>query len=103
MPLYRLSPDAALDIEEIASYTLEKWGLDIFNEYRDGLERTFQGIASGEVVGRNFSNRFPELYVAKHRFHYIFYITDGLDKPVIVGVIHERRDLVRQLNRRMDL
>ena len=72
MPSYRLSEAARRDLNEVARYTLHNWG-----------------------------KTRSELLVTKYRFHYLFYLTDGLDKPGIIGVIHDRRNIVKLLNDRL--
>ena len=101
MPAYRLSKDARRDLQEITSYTLNKWGRDALEKYVGGLTKTFEAIGNGAVYRRSFSRRFPDLLVTKFRYHYVFYFTEGLDKPGIIGVIHERRNIVSRLSERL--
>ncbi len=97
---YKLSKDAEKDLYEVVRYTLEKWGREALQNYREGLEETFNVIARNQVVARQFSKRFPKLRVTKYRYHYIFYISEGFDTPIIIGVIHEKRDIVNRLKER---
>jgi len=101
VPTYRLSQDAKQDLKEVTRYTLNKWGEDTLKRYIGGLTKSFEAIGDGDVPKRQFSKRFPELLVTKYRYHYVFYFTDGLDKPGIIGVIHERRDIVSRLSERL--
>ena len=101
MPTYRLSNDARQDLKEVTRYTLNMWGRDALEKYIGGLTKTFQAIGDGAVHRRSFSKRFPELLVTKYRYHYVFYFSEGLDKPGIIGVIHERRDIVSRLSERL--
>ena len=97
---YKLSKDAEKDLYEVARYTLDKWGKAALQQYRDGLKETFDAIARNEVVARQFSKRFPQLRVTKYRYHYIFYTGEGSGMPIIIGVIHEKRDIVNRLKER---
>ncbi len=101
MTLYELSKDAQADLREVARYTIKQWGKEQLTLYRNGLKDTFTGIAGSTVIGRQFSETFPQLSVTKYRHHYIFYIKDDVPKPIIIGVIHERRDVVNQLAKRL--
>ena len=101
MPTYRLSRDAREDVKEVTRYTLINWGEGALEKYIGGLTRTFEAIGDGSVPWKSFSSRFPDLLVTKYRYHYVFYITEGLDKPGIIGVIHERRDIVSRLSERL--
>lgn len=98
---YKLSKDAEEDLREVARYTLKKWGTEQLAEYRQGLKETFHAIGVQDIADRQFSVNYPQLRVTKYRFHYIFFIAEGVEKPIIIGVIHERRDIVSQLAGRL--
>jgi len=98
---YNLATAAENDLREIARYTLNTWGKEALEQYRIGLKNTFLGIVKNEVQKRTFSTAFPDLFVSKYKYHYIFYIVKNHTSPVIIGVIHEKRDIVNQLNERL--
>jgi toxin ParE1/3/4 len=101
MACYELTKDAENDLQEVARYTLNKWGRRALDVYRGGLKDTFKRIGENELRGSSFSDQFPQLLVTKYKYHYIFYLTTGLEKPVVIGVIHERRDIVNRLGERL--
>lgn len=101
MTQYELSKDAQTDLQEVARYTIKHWGKQQFNLYRQGLKETFHAIGNGSVAERQFSESLPQLRVIKYRHHYIFYIKNDESRPIIIGVIHERRDVVNQLAKRL--
>ena len=101
MPNYELSPAADKDIQQVTRYTLNKWGSGSLEKYITGLKATFDAIGSGDALQREFSKRFPEVLVTKYRYHFVFYIRESLEIPVIIGVIHERRDVVNRLIERL--
>ena len=101
MKNYRLTKEAEKDLREVARYTLKKWGPAMLQTYRGGLKNTFEAIGNNDVLGRKFSDNFPELLVTKFKHHFIFYLTEGMEKSVIIGVIHERRDIVEHLSKRL--
>ena len=101
MKNYRLTKDAEQDLREVARYTLKNWGPAMLQEYRGGLKTTFEAIGNNDVIRRDFSDNFPELLVTKFKYHFIFYLTEGMGKPTIIGVIHERRDIVKRLSERL--
>jgi toxin ParE1/3/4 len=101
MQTYELTEDAEQDLREVARYTLNRWGKEILQQYRNGLKATFEAIVANDVPVSSFSRTFPDLLVTKYRHHYIFYLKKSLPKPVIVGVIHERRDIVNRLSERL--
>ena len=99
--LYKLTRDAENDLREVARYTLSSWGASTLKTYRKGLVKTFNDLSGNESVGRYFSRRFPQLLVTRHRSHYIFYVVDAAEKPVVIGVTHEKRDIVNHLAERL--
>ncbi len=101
MKHYNLSKDAEKDLREVARYTLNKWGKEKLQDYRGGLKNTFNKIGKNEIKKYQFSKNIPELLVTKYKYHFIFYLTEDLEKPVIIGVIHERRDIVKRLTERL--
>jgi len=103
MQHYALSKDAENDLREIARYTLKQWGKSTFQTYKKGLSDKFNEIGKQLVVKHKFSQAFPKLCVTKYRYHFIFYLTETLEKPVIIGVIHEQRDIVKRLNQSAEL
>ena len=98
---YQLSCDAENDLTEIARYTLSNWGRETFEEYRNGLKGIFIDIGNNNVISKSFSNKLPGLRVVKFKYHFIFYIVDNVPIPIIIGIIHEKRDLVKQLDLRL--
>lgn len=98
---YNLSAAAENDLLEIARYTLNTWGKEAFERYRIGLKNTFLNIAKNEIPKLTFPTTFPDLLVSKYKYHYIFYIAKNRTTPVIIGIIHEKRDIVSQLNERL--
>ena len=98
---YELSPTAEKDIQQVTRYTLNKWGSESLEKYITGLKATFDAIGNGDALEREFSKRFPMVLVTKYRYHFVFYIREGLEIPVIIGVIHERRDVVNRLSERL--
>jgi len=103
MSLYELSIDAEKDLQEVAQYTLHKWGAKQLIRYRNGLKDTFEMIAGEMLHRRVFSKAIPDVFVNKYRYHYIFYIITTKQKILIIAVIHEKRDIVSRLNERLNL
>lgn len=98
---YELSLDADQDLQDVARYTLNNWGKSFLLKYRNGLKAKFKVIAGNSIIKKSFSAQFPELYVTKYRYHFIFYLHKIDQKPLIIGVIHEQRDLVNRLSERL--
>jgi toxin ParE1/3/4 len=101
MKNYRLTKDAEKDLRDVARYTLKQWGKAMLQQYRSGLRTAFEDIGNHNIRKHPFSDNFPELLVTKYKYHFIFYLTEGAEEPVIIGVIHERRDSVKHLTVRL--
>ena len=98
---YELTKAAENDLREVARYTRGKWGLKALNAYRAGLSKAFLGLTTNSASSRYFSSAFPALQVTKYKYHYIFFVVDPGNMPVIIGVIHEKRDIVGHLSDRL--
>jgi toxin ParE1/3/4 len=94
MRQYKITEDAEQDLREIARYTLSKFGPKQLEAYRQALNSTINAIGRNEVIQRQFSKNRPNILVTKCQHHYIFYIVEGVEKPTVIGVIHEARDIV---------
>jgi toxin ParE1/3/4 len=102
MSLYNLRSAAEQDLREIASYTLNKWGTKQLAIYRQALNHSFDAIGKGEAINIPLSITLANILVTKCQHHYVFYISEGLEKPTIIGVIHEARDIVSLLASRFE-
>lgn len=101
MPSYVLSKDAENDLRDIAQYTLKKWGDVAFQKYKNGLSNKFNDIGNHQVLERQFSKTYPQLTVTKYRYHFIFFSNSGVEKTVIIAVVHEQRDIVKNISNRL--
>lgn len=102
MAEYELAPAAALDLLDIARYTLETWGLEQAERYESLLESHFQDLARGEARTKVPIDSRPELTSSRCEHHYVFaLVRDGLP-PLIVAVLHEKMDLMARLRDRLE-
>lgn len=91
-----LRPAAEIDIEDIADYTIERWGREQARDYLTTLRADIVSLSK-------FSERYPlheqtglGLRRMRSGHHLIFYL---VRKQVVevVRVLHERRDPTREL------
>ena len=95
MAEYQFSRRAALDLEAIAEYAIERFGLEQARDYRDDLGACFERLADNPRLGRPAKELGPELRRYEHRSHIIFY--QKLDTgTLIVRVLHYRIEVTRQ-------
>ncbi len=98
---YHLTLSAEQDVDNITSYTFEKWGENQALHYAGLLEKRFFEIASKTAMVRSFSSLDPEIMVSKCEHHYIFFTHQSGQKPQIFAVLHERMNLLERLKNRL--
>jgi len=98
---YELTPDAESDLQEVAWYTLRQWGARQQRRYASVLEAGFRTIAQRRLVPRQFSARYPHVFVSRCGHHYIFYVHPDGQKPRILAVFHENMNLLARLAERL--
>ncbi len=96
MAEYRLSGRAALDVAEIADYTLEQFGIEQARQYRDAMESCFLRLAENPMLGRSAAEFGQDLRRYPRQSHIIFYLptTQGVR---IVRVLHENMNIGHHL------
>jgi len=94
MSNYQLSRRAAADLEEIAEYTIERFGIEQARHYRDDLKSGFVQLANNPALGRSAEQLIHGLRRFEHQSHVIFYLS-GPDNLLIVRVLHARMDVPR--------
>jgi toxin ParE1/3/4 len=87
MNSYSLSNKAALDIEEIAEYSITNWGFARAERYILDLHRAFETLAEFPHLGRDAGHLRPGYFRFEHDRHSVFYrkMESGV---FIVRVLH---------------
>lgn len=93
---YRLSRLAVADLEEIAEYTIDRFGIEQARRYRDGLKTCFVQLANNLTIGRKAEQLKPGLRRFEHQSHVVFYISER-ESILIVRVLHTSMDVARHL------
>jgi len=93
---YRLSRQASADLEEIAEYTIERFGIEQARRYRDGLKTCFNQLANNPALGRRAEQLIRGLHRFEHQSHVVFYISEA-ENLFIVRVLHSSMDVPRHL------
>ena len=91
---YRLSRLASADLEEIAEYTIERFGIEQARRYRDGLKTCFDQLANNPALGKGSEQLMRGLRRFEHQSHVVFYINESED-IFIVRVLHSSMDVPR--------
>ncbi|MGB0911517.1 MAG: type II toxin-antitoxin system RelE/ParE family toxin [Nitrospirales bacterium] len=101
MPEYELSIAAQDDLNSIARYTVNKWGLNQAKRYEGLLVKGFQEISKGRLPPRVFLSHRHDLLFTHCEHHYVFYATRERQPPLILAVFHENMDLMQRLKERL--
>jgi len=93
---YRLSWQASRDLEAIAEFTINRFGIERARQYRDELKACFESLAENPTMGRRAEQLAKGLRRLEHGSHIVFYVPldDGV---LLVRVLHHRMDARRHL------
>ncbi len=97
MAVYRLSPQAADDLDGIYAYTILNFGLEQAQDYLMGLHSHLQTLAAHPMYGRSASQLAPGLRRTAYQSHVVYQ-----PQPygvLIVRVLHERMDIEARLSK----
>lgn len=90
--IFRLTPRAAADLDAIADYTIETWGLAQLETYLIGFNNRFQWLADNPLAGRERNDVHPGYRSYPEESHVIFYIIND-DRVDIIGIPHKSMDV----------
>ena len=94
MPGYRLSNEAAADLESIGDYGVATFGLAQALKYHVGLESRFELLAQFPRIGMPSYDLLPGLYRFPYEAHMIFF-TIAPDHIYVVRVLPAKADFKR--------
>lgn len=80
---YRLTSEAEADLDGIADYGFERYGLVKGREYRFELDNIFTLLSEQQFMGRNASKVRKGLRRHEHGEHVIFYMIEGEDIVIV--------------------
>lgn len=94
MARVRLSLRASGDLAEIAGYTIERFGIQQAQRYRDGFEQAFERLAQYPAQGTDAEHLATGLRRMGYQSHVIFYRAEA-DGILIVRILHRSMDVLR--------
>jgi toxin ParE1/3/4 len=92
MANYKFSNEAVKDLEEIWSYTKQKWSIVQADRYYNLIIDEIEFIASNPQQGRSIDYIKEGYRSTKVKSHIIFYKQQEEDTIVIVRILHQRMD-----------
>jgi toxin ParE1/3/4 len=97
MSVFRLTPAAEADLDDIWQYTMRTWSAkradSYTDEFFDGFELLVYNPNSGRKV-EGFGGRYRRLLV---QHHLVFYVVEQSGDILIIRILHERADVSRHL------
>ena len=101
-PSYRLTRSADQDIESILHYTLTKHGPTQTRKYSNQIEICLDTLSHEKGQIRKLSSIHPALLYLHCQHHYIFGLKHPNQPMLIIALLHERMDFIRQLTDRLE-
>ena len=91
---WKASIETKEDLQEIAIYTREMWGISEKNSYLKHLGKMFNRLTENPFIGRKRNETAKVLFSIPSKEHIIFYQFDD-EHVYIVRILHHRRDPMR--------
>lgn len=96
---FRISKQAARDLEDIWLYTCEAWSIAQANRYFDLLLDEMEYIATYPHSGKDYSEIKKEYFRSNVKSHAIFYrIIQNQNEIEIIRILHQRMDIKDRLD-----
>ena len=89
---FDLTPRAEKDLDDIALYTIQKWGAAQMETYLRQFDERFRWLAENPDLGRRRDEVHPGYKSWSQGRHVIFYVRRA-DRIAIIGVPHRAMDI----------
>ena len=97
MAKYRFTNEAVKDLEEIWSYTKQKWSLEQADRYYNLIIDEIEFIAINPLLGRSIDYIKQGYRSTKVKSHVVFYKQQKDDTILIVRILHQRMDIENRM------
>lgn len=94
--IFKLRPKAHSDLENIYTYSIQKWGLSRAEKYIRDLEMGFESLIQNDTLGLDYSHVSKNLRSFPVVSHIIYY-KKTLYGVIIIRVLHKSMDETRHL------
>lgn len=95
---YRITKAAINDLENIWTYTFEKWSIIQADRYYNLLIDEIKFIADHFTTGKSMEHIREGYRSVKVKSHLIFYRKDADGIVEVIRILHERMDIENRLN-----
>jgi toxin ParE1/3/4 len=97
MGKYRFTNEAVKDLEEIWSYTKQKWSLEQADRYYNLIIDEIEFVASNPLLGRSIDYIKEGYRSTKVKSHLIFYKQHEDDTILIVRILYQSMDCEKRM------
>ncbi|ONG53217.1 plasmid stabilization protein ParE [Pseudoroseomonas deserti] len=94
---FRLTPAAQADLDDIWDSTLDRWGGIQAERYLLAIRDLCDSLAEGSIPGRAVDRIRPGYRVAQAGAHLLFFMRAPDGTVEVIRILHQRRDVSRQL------
>jgi toxin ParE1/3/4 len=96
---YKISNEAAQDIEDIWFYTQKKWSTDQADRYFNLIINEIEYLSEYPESGSNFSYTRKGYFKSRIKSHLIFYrSSNDIEVIEIIRILHNKMDIERRLS-----
>lgn len=96
---YKISTEAANDLETIWFYTLKKWSKEQADRYFQLLMDEIENLAKNPTLGKDYSEVRKGYFGSRVKSHFIFYkINKQKEKIEIIRILHQRMNIKLRLS-----
>jgi toxin ParE1/3/4 len=97
MAKYRFTIKAVKDLEEIWSYTKQKWSLEQADRYYNLIIDEIEFVSSNPLLGRSIDYIKEGYRSTKVKSHLVFYKQHEDDTILIVRILHQSMDCEKRM------
>jgi plasmid stabilization system protein ParE len=101
MPDFLLTVGAEADLNDIAIYTVDTWGVEQARKYDNALTHHFGELSDGTIRTKAALPARDDVRVSRCEHHYVFSVKRR-GATVILAVLHERMDLLARFRARLE-
>ncbi len=96
---YKISTEAANDLETIWFYTLKKWSKEQADRYFQLLMDEIENLAKNPTLGKDYSEVRKGYYGSRVKSHFIFYKINKQKRNIeIIRILHQRMNIKLRLS-----
>lgn len=98
--IYKISSEAAFDLEKIWLYTIDNWSVQQANRYLNLIFEEINFLTLNPFAGDNFGHVRKGYFRSKDKSHLIFYRIDEKKQLLeIIRILHIQMDVDNHLNK----